>query len=183
MGKQIHSLLLKSGFCSVLMLLLATTIYAQQVTVTGTVTSVETGETLPGVNVSVVGQSTGTVTSFEGTYELDVDSDATLRFSYIGFVTQNIPVNGREVIDVELAESVQALDELVVMGYTVVSKREVSSSVAQVSAEDLQGITTNDPTEALEGQMAGVVVEQSSCLLYTSPSPRDQRGSRMPSSA
>lgn len=162
MGKQIHSLLLKSGLSFFLLLLLATTTYAQLVTVSGTVTSAETGETLPGVNVSVVGQSQGTVTSFEGTYEIEVDSDVTLRFSYIGFVAQDIPVNGREVIDVELAESVQALDELVVMGYTVVSKRDVSSSVAQVSAEDIEGVTTTDPTEAIEGRMAGVVVEQSS---------------------
>lgn len=162
MGKQIHSLLKKSGLSMVLLFLLATTIHAQQITVTGTVTSAETGETLPGVNVSVVGQATGTTTGFEGNYEIEVDAEATLRFSYIGFVTQNIPINGREVVDVELAESVQALDELVVMGYTVVSKRDVSSSVAQISARDLEGITTNDPTEALEGQMAGVIVEQSS---------------------
>lgn len=163
MGKQIHSLLLKSGLSSVLLLLLlATTTHAQLVTVTGTVTSSETGETLPGVNVSVVGQATGTVTNLEGNYEIEVSAEATLRFSYIGFVAQNIPVNGRDVIDVELAESVQALDELVVMGYTVVSKREVSSSVAQVSEQDLEGISSSDPTAALEGKMAGVVVEQSS---------------------
>jgi len=163
MGKQIHSLLLRSGLSSVLLvLLLATTTYAQLVTVTGTVTSTRTGETLPGVNVAVVGQSIGTVTNLDGVYELEVDGDATLRFSFIGFVTQNIPVNDRENIDVELAESVQNLDELVVMGYTVVSKRDVSSSVAQVTEADLQSITSNDPTEALEGQMAGVVVEQSS---------------------
>jgi hypothetical protein len=149
MGKQIHSLLLKSGLSLVLLLLTVITVQAQQVTVTGTVTSAETGETLPGVNVSVVGQSLGAVTNLEGEYEIEVDADATIRFSYIGFVTQNIPVSGRDIIDVELVESVQALDELVVMGYTVVSKREVSSSVAQVSAADLEGITTSDPTEAL----------------------------------
>src|SRR5699024_9517304 len=135
---------------------------AQQLTVEGTVTSAKTGETLPGVNVMVVGQTSGTTTNFEGTYEIEVDSDATLRFSFIGFVSQDIPVNGREVLDVELAESVQALDELVVMGYTVVSKLEVSSSVAQVTEQDIESIVTSDPTEALEGQMAGVVVEQSS---------------------
>lgn len=162
MGKQIHSLLIRSGLSAVLLVLLATTIHAQQITVTGTVTATETGETLPGVNVAVVGQATGTTTNFDGVYELEVDSDATLRFSYIGFVTQNIPVNGQDVIDVELAQSVQAFDELVVMGYTVVSKREVSSSVAQVSEQDLQGFTTSDPTAALEGQMAGVIIEQSS---------------------
>ncbi|CAN5335205.1 TonB-dependent receptor [soil metagenome] len=162
MGQQIHSLLLKSGFSTVLLLLLATTIHAQQITVTGTVTSAETGETLPGVNVAVVGQSLGTVTNPDGNYEIEADADATLRFSYIGFVTQNIPVNGRDVIDLELAESVQDLDELVVLGYTVVSKRAVSSSVAQINERDIESITTTDPTEALEGKMAGVVVQQSS---------------------
>lgn len=159
MRKQI---LYKSGFSLVLLLLTMATVQAQQVTVTGTVTSVETGETLPGVNVSVVGQATGTTTGLEGTYEIEVNADATLRFSYIGFVAQNIPVNSLEVIDVELAESVQALDDLVVMGYTVISKRDVSSSVAQISSQDIESFTISDPIEALEGQMAGVIVEQSS---------------------
>lgn len=162
MGKHIHSSLIRSGLGAVLILIFSASLYAQQITVSGTVTSVETGETLPGVNVAVVGQATGTTTDFEGNYELNVSADATLRFSYIGFITQNIPVNGMETINVELAESVQALDELVVLGYTVVSKRDVSSSVAQISERDIETITTSDPTEAIEGQMAGVIVEQSS---------------------
>lgn len=137
-------------------------IEAQQLTVSGTVTSVESGETLPGVNVVVVGENRGTVTDLEGNYELNVSADATLRFTYVGFTSQNVSVNGREVINIELTESLAALDEVIVMGYTAISKRQVSSSVAQVSADALEQVTTHDPTAALEGQMAGVIVERSS---------------------
>src|SRR5690625_293874 len=116
-------------------LIMATEAQAQTVTVTGRVTSVN-GESLPGVNILVIEQETGTITNIEGEYEVSAPSNATLRFSYIGYETQNIPVEGRTTIDVQLTESTAALDEVIVMGYTTVSKRQVSSSIAQVRSEE-----------------------------------------------
>jgi len=142
-------------------LIMATEAQAQTVTVTGRVTSVN-GESLPGVNILVIEQETGTITNIEGEYEVSAPSNATLRFSYIGYETQNIPVEGRTTIDVQLTESTAALDEVIVMGYTTVSKRQVSSSIAQVSGENLEQVMTHDPTTALEGQVAGVIIEQES---------------------
>lgn len=139
-----------------------TTINAQQITVTGTVTSAETEETLPGVNVTIVGTASGTVTNFSGEYSLSVASDATLRFSYIGFQSRDVAVDGNTVINVELNESTATLDELVVLGYATISKRQVTSAVAQVSGENLNVIASHDPIDMLEGRMAGVVVGTSS---------------------
>lgn len=136
-------------------------VQAQTVTVSGQVTSVN-GESLPGVNILVVGQSTGTVTDADGRYQINVSSSGTLRFSYIGFETLDVPVQGRTTLDVILQESTALLDEVIVMGYTTVSKRQVSSSVAQVSGEVLQQAATHDPVTALEGRMAGVIIAQSS---------------------
>src|SRR5690625_197122 len=79
-------------------LIMATEAQAQTVTVTGRVTSVN-GESLPGVNILVIEQETGTITNIEGEYEVSAPSNATLRFSYIGYETQNIPVEGRTTID------------------------------------------------------------------------------------
>lgn len=162
MGKQIHSSLLKLGFSVLILLMAVTTINAQQITVTGTVTSAETGETLPGVNVTIVGTASGTVTNFSGEYSLSVASDARLRFSYIGFQSRDVAVDGNSVINVQLNESTATLDELLVLGYATISKRQVTSSVSQISGENLNVIATHDPVDMLQGQMAGVVVNRSS---------------------
>ena len=162
MGKQIHSSLLKLGFSVLILLIAVTTINAQQITVTGTVTSAATGETLPGVNVTIVGTASGTVTNLDGEYSLSVASDATLRFSFIGFQSRDIAVDGNSVINVELSESTATLDEVIVLGYATISKRQVTSSVSQVSGENLNVIATHDPVDMLQGQMAGVVVNRSS---------------------
>src|SRR5690625_1787775 len=137
---------------------MATEAQAQTVTVTGRVTSVN-GESLPGVNILVIEQETGTITNIEGEYEVSAPSNATLRFSYIGYETQNIPVEGRTTIDVQLTESTAALDEVIVMGYTTDSKRQVSSSIAPVSGEKLVQVLTHDPTATLAGQVAVAIIE------------------------
>src|SRR5690554_4503132 len=93
-------------------------------TVSGTITD-DVGDPLIGVNVRIDGRSTGTATDFDGHYSLqDVPSDATLIFSYIGFETQEIPVNGRSVIDVIMKSDAQLLDEVVVVGYGSVRRQD-----------------------------------------------------------
>ncbi len=161
MGKMIKYL---TWLCAIsTFLVIATTANAQQLNISGQVTSVSDGESLPGVNIIIEGEtSSGTVTNAQGEYQINASADDILRFSFVGFEALSVPVEGREVIDVELSESTTDLDEVVVMGYRTVSNREVSSSISQVDGEDLDRVTTQDPTEMLEGQMAGVVVSQSS---------------------
>lgn len=139
-------------------------LYKQDVIVSGKVTSQQGGEPLPGVNVLIQGTGTGTVTDIEGNYTLDVPEDekATLVFSFIGYTTQEIALNGRSELDVALSEDVQSLEEVVVIGYGTQTVRELTGAVSQVKAEALEKIASSDFSSALQGQMAGVNVIQSS---------------------
>ena len=92
---------------------------AQDLKVTGTITSAADGEPLIGVNITVKGTTTGAISDFDGKYYLDVPADATLVFSYVGFSNQEVAVNGRSVVDVQLIEG-EALGEVVVtMGHNI----------------------------------------------------------------
>ncbi|MTI87800.1 MAG: TonB-dependent receptor [Balneolaceae bacterium] len=145
------------SFVFVLFSLFAFAVQAQEIKVTGTVTDAN-GEVLPGVNVAVKSTSAGTSTSVDGEYEITVDAEAVLVFSFIGFEAREVQVNGRKTINVELVSSTEALDEVFVLGYTTQSKEESSSSVVQVSSEDLDDVTTVSATEMLQGKAAGVFV-------------------------
>jgi hypothetical protein len=105
----------------------------QALSVSGRVTSQEDGEPLPGVNVIVKGTTTGTVTDLEGNYNINVPSENDiLIFSSIGFTSQEVAVNGRTTIDVVLAEDVQSLSEVIVVGYGTVKKKDLTGSVSRV---------------------------------------------------
>ena len=129
--------------------------------VSGQVT-VQTDETtLPGVNILVKGTNSGTVTDMDGNYSVNVPTENdTLVFSSIGYVTQEVPVNGREVVDVALADDVQSLSEVVVVGYGTQKKADVTGAIATVSSEQIKDRPVTNFTEALAGQMAGVQVQQ-----------------------
>ncbi|MEM9671079.1 MAG: TonB-dependent receptor [Bacteroidota bacterium] len=132
-------------------------------TIQGTVTDVENGEALPGVNVLAKGTTIGTVTDMDGRYQLKVDDNiTTLVFSSIGFVSEEIEINGRSVINLELAPDITSLSEVVVVGYGTQKKSDVTGALASVSSEDfeVQPITRID--QALEGRAAGVSVVQTS---------------------
>ncbi|MCH5226869.1 MAG: SusC/RagA family TonB-linked outer membrane protein [Muribaculaceae bacterium] len=139
--------------------LLWTSAAAQNLTVTGTVTD-PIGEVLIGVSVSVKGDQTkGTATDFDGNYTLkEVPSNATLVFSYVGFQSKEIAVNGRTVVDATLSEDHELLDEVVVIGYGTLSKKEVSSSIVQVNSDDFMKGAVNSPMEMLTGKVAGLNV-------------------------
>ena len=110
--------------------------YAQ--TVTGTVSGDE--GPLPGVNVIVKGTSNGASTDFDGNYSLDnVASDAILEFSSLGFITQEITVNGQTAINAVLETDSEALDEVIVIGYGTTTVRDATGSVASVSSDDFNG--------------------------------------------
>ncbi|MEX2593767.1 MAG: SusC/RagA family TonB-linked outer membrane protein, partial [Anditalea sp.] len=129
------------------------------VAISGTVTSQADGETLPGVTVVVKGTGTGTVTDLDGQYNIDVpNEDDVLVFSSIGYITQELPVNGRSVIDVALAEDVKALDEVVVVGYGTQRKSDLTGAVASIKAEKLLDRQSFSVSQALQGRLPGVDV-------------------------
>ena len=137
-------------------ILCSTALVAQ--TVSGTVTDQETGESLIGVNVLVPRASSGTVTDFDGKYELDVTGGDTLVFRYIGFAERRIALSGRGTVDVTLAEASELLDEVVVVGYGVQRKSDVTGSMSSVDDEEITRIATSDVGQALQGKVAGVQV-------------------------
>ncbi|HLW08682.1 MAG TPA: TonB-dependent receptor [Marinilabiliaceae bacterium] len=135
-------------------------VYAQESRmVSGKVTD-NTSEPLPGVNIVIKGTGTGTVTDFDGNYQLQVPNptQATLQFRYIGFDEQEIVVGNRSVINVVLESSSIGLDEVVAIGYGTVRKRDITGSVASVSGESLQAIPVASATEAITGKLAGVQI-------------------------
>ena len=138
--------------------LLCSTATLAQSTVRGTVTDQESGEALPGVNVIVKNSSAGTVTDMDGNYSLAVPEDATLVFSFIGYLTQEVAVDGRSTLDLGIVPDVQALEEVVVTGYTTQQKKDITGSVTVVETEDLLAIPAASFTQQLEGRASGVMV-------------------------
>ncbi len=126
--------------------------------VSGRITD-EQGIGLPGVTVMIEGTTTGTTTDMEGNYSLTIPSDVqnpVLTFSYIGFATIRMPVEGQSTIDVVLKEDVTLLDEFVVVGYGVQRKVDVSGSVSRIGAEELNLLPVAGVDQALQGKAAGV---------------------------
>ncbi len=133
----------------------------QQVRVTGTVTDVATGEAMPGVNIQVKGTSLGAITDIDGKYSVaNVERNATLVFSFIGYVSQEVALGGRTVVDLALAGEVTDLDEVVVVGYTTQKRANVVGSVTSISGQSLQSVPSPTVATALSGRLPGSVVIQ-----------------------
>lgn len=146
-----------------LQLMLASTLVAQGVNITGNVTSSEDGEGMPGVNVVIKGTSQGTVTDVEGNYSLEVPSEKTiLVLSSVGYVEQEVLVGSQSVINISMAADITALEEIVVIGYGTVRKQDLTGSVGSVAAEELASRGSSDAMAALQGQLAGVNISRSS---------------------
>ncbi|WP_162633330.1 SusC/RagA family TonB-linked outer membrane protein [Echinicola strongylocentroti] len=135
----------------------------REVNVTGTVTAVSDGLPLPGVTVKVKGTTTGTATDLDGKYSLNVpDEGAVLVFSFVGFESQEIPVEGRSVINVDLSEDLEDLNEVVVVGYGTQNKASVSGSIATVGEDAFVSRAAANPLAALQGQVPGMSITRSS---------------------
>ncbi len=131
----------------------------QQQSVTGKVTDSQTGSPMPGVNVVIKGTTTGTSTDAEGKYTLSMtDKNVTLVFSFIGYVTQEIPLSGRTILDVALAPEVTGLEEVVVIGYGTRVKKDVTASISAIDASKIQNVVTMTGEMAMQGKMSGVQV-------------------------
>lgn len=131
--------------------------------VQGTVTDANTGESLPGVNVVFKGTAVGTATDADGSYSLDATSlQDTLVFSFIGYQTQEVPLNGRTDIDVALAPQALVGEDVVVVGYGSQRKADITSAVAEVDMESVQDRPVSNLTNLMQGQAPGLVAKQTS---------------------
>ncbi|WP_293669319.1 TonB-dependent receptor [uncultured Parabacteroides sp.] len=139
-----------------LFVLCTTTVFAQQKTIKGTVVDA-TGEPLIGVNVSVKGATIGIITDVDGNYTLEVPSNSTIVFSYIGYQTQEIAVGNQSTINVTLKEDTQNIEEVVVVGYGTQKKVTVTGSVASLKGEELKASPTTNLTNGMVGRMPGVI--------------------------
>lgn len=119
------------------------------------------GDPLIGVNVLVKGNSTGTVSDIDGNYTLEVPyADATLIFSYVGFQPKEIPLQGKNILNVTLVEDSKALEEVVVVGYTTQKKATITGSISTITTKDLKQSPTANLNNALAGRMPGLMVNQ-----------------------
>lgn len=147
------------SICFVLILFIAQCAYAQNRIITGVVTD-NKQEPLIGVNVMVKGnEATGTITDIDGSYRLSVPSDKTvLVFSYIGYIPYEVTVGKNSKINVILKEDTQALDEVVVIGYGTVKRRDLTGAIASVKGEQVAANPVSNVAQALQGRLPGVNV-------------------------
>jgi TonB-linked SusC/RagA family outer membrane protein len=135
--------------------------YAQNTTIRGIVKD-QQGAPLPGVSVLLKGTTIATATGLDGSYSISAPPTATLTFSFIGFTSQDRPVNNQTTINITLAENVKSLNEVVVVGFGTQKKAEVTGAISHVGASDLQDQQITRVDQALQGRTSGVNVVQSS---------------------
>jgi len=132
--------------------------YGQGLTVSGTITDGTSGDPLPGVTILVKGTIIGTTTDINGRYTLQTEANAILVFSFVGYSSQEIPVNGRSVVDVVMSVATEELEEVIVIGYGTVKKTDLTGAVTTVSSKDFNRGNIASPQELLIGKTAGVVI-------------------------
>jgi TonB-linked SusC/RagA family outer membrane protein len=134
--------------------------WGQSTLIKGKVTD-DAKQGLPGVSIVVKGTTLGTVTDMNGLYSLEVGNpQATLVFTYIGYTTEEMPVNGRTTIDMTLTSDIKALSEVVVVGYGTQKKSQTTGAISSVSAKEIGELPVTNARQALQGRAAGVDVIQ-----------------------
>ncbi|MCE6989324.1 TonB-dependent receptor [Dyadobacter sp. CY323] len=134
---------------------------AQSGTVTGKVVD-EKGEGIPGASVTVKGSQQGTLTTVEGTYSLESAGNATLVFSFVGYLREEIQVNNRSIVDITLRPDIKALEEVVVVGYGTQRRVETTGSIASVKAADLVQTPVANIAQGLQARVSGMQINQNS---------------------
>lgn len=143
--------------------LLPSLVFGQQREVKGTVRDVSTKELLPGVTVSIEGSAGGVITDIDGNYSIKVNSDnEQLRFSYIGYTPEIILVGTQSQIDVNLIQDIKQLDEIVVIGYGVSKKSDLTGALTSVSSSDYEKEPVVNMSQVLKGRTTGVSVTETS---------------------
>ncbi|MEX0856593.1 MAG: TonB-dependent receptor [Balneolaceae bacterium] len=148
-----------------MMLLFITTGLTQAQTVSGVVVSADDNDALPGITVLLQGTNKGTSTNLDGEYELELSTNefqnGILIFSAIGFVRQEIAVDGQSSINVELVTDTQLLDDVVVVGYGAIVREEMTGNVASISSRQIEEVPVNSFESAIQGQASGVFIQKS----------------------
>lgn len=146
-----------------LMILFSSAQFVQaQVLVKGTVTG-RSGEALPGVVVIQKGSTSGTVSDIDGNYNIEVPSgESVLVFSFIGYVSQEIKVGNRSTLNVNLEESLEALEEVIVIGYGVQKRSDITGAMSNMREQDIRDVPVANVTQALQGRVAGVEINSTS---------------------
>jgi len=152
----------KSYFLLIVLTMLIVGMQAQDISVSGKVTSATDKQGIPGVNVVLKGTLKGTATDVNGFYKLDVPPDGILIYSFTGMQKQEVPVNARKVIDVELVEEKVDLGEVVVVGYSTSSKKLINGSVDIVGEEEIKNLPVRTIDGVLQGRAAGVSITPNS---------------------
>lgn len=141
----------------VCLLLMTTSLFAQEKTVTGTVTD-STNEPLIGASVVIQGTSNGTITDIDGKYSITASPDNVLEFSYVGMVKQDVKVGSQHVINIQLKEDSQMLAETVVIGYGSAKKRDLTGSITNIKGAEIANKPSTNPLSSLQGKVAGVQI-------------------------
>lgn len=178
---------MKATFRGMLMLFMGLVVqlaFAQEKTVTGTVTD-DDDMPIPGVSVMIVGTTTGTSTDFDGNYSLSASEGDELEFSYIGFDAQTIAVGSEGQIDVQLKSDVTSLGEVMVVGYGKTTKQAFTGTAISIKSEDIVSKNVSSATQALAGEISGVNIIQTTGQPGTAPTIRIRgfgsvNGSRAP---
>ncbi|MCU0323658.1 MAG: TonB-dependent receptor [Spirosomaceae bacterium] len=153
---------IKQGFAIAVLLFTSLSVMAQDITVSGTVKGSD-GSGLPGVNVQVKGTSKGTQTDINGKYTLSgVSKNATLQFSFVGLNSQEVAIGNRSVVDVVMTDDTKVLEEVVVVGYGTVKKKDATGAVNAIGAKDFQKGIVTSPEQLMQGRVAGVQITQNS---------------------
>lgn len=137
--------------------ILFSSVASAQIIISGTVVD-ETGGSLPGVNILEMNTTNGTSTDLDGNYTLAVSANATLVFSYIGYIKIEEPVNGRTTINITLSQDATTLDEIVVVGYGIQKRSDVTGAVTSLNSEFLENRPIINFEEALQGQVPGLSI-------------------------
>lgn len=147
-----------SLICILMCLFCFQNIYAQQKTITGTVTD-SNGEALIGVSIKVKGATLGTVTDLDGNFSLNVPSDArAIEAVYIGMKTTEAAISGKSVIDIVMQDDHSQLEEVVVVGYGTMKRKDLTGSVASINSEAIAAVPVSNVAEAMTGKLAGVQI-------------------------
>jgi TonB-linked SusC/RagA family outer membrane protein len=151
---------LRSTCLLVALLLMSHFAFSQNVSISGTVTD-DKGGPLPGVTVTAIGTASSSVTNSEGKYKISLSpSVKSLRFTYVGFTTKEVALDGKTVMDVNLSENSQSLNTVVVVGYGTVRKKDITGAVANITAKDFSPGVVNNPLQQIQGKVPGLTITQ-----------------------
>src|SRR5271165_5836437 len=156
---QIKNLVALIGL-SLLLLMVSFSAFAQNRQITGKVTSSDNDSPLPGVSIKVKGTTAGITTDVNGSFKLSVPANATLVFSYIGYVTQEVAVGTSDVVSIKLVPDINTLSEVAVVaiGYGTQKRTDLTGAISSVSAKQIEEVPVTSLDQALQGRAAGVQV-------------------------